>query len=271
MSKFIVRNVGSDHGDCFFIEIENSIWKSIIMVDGRSGNNASLKEIRKVLLEYGHIDYLIITHIDQDHILGVNKLLKRKAKDPVRKVFEKTVILYNYVTKPVVSYRQAKDFEELILDNCVIPSVLKNYTPYSSPCLKIISSEMRKNLDPREQEEYAVMTMLHPKREGIDEVYKDYMRWDKNNHHSVNYPLINKNSIVFLLEYANKCILFSGDCEMGKIMEEVDQLKNMGQEEYRKIDLIKISHHGAFHNNSGLPKFAGNHKCTQYLVTGKET
>ena len=58
---------------------------------------------------------------------------------------------------------------------------------------------------------------------------------------------------------------------MGKIMEEVDQLKNMGQEEYRKIDLIKISHHGAFHNNSGLPKFAGNHKCTQYLVTGKET
>ena len=97
------------------------------------------------------------------------------------------------------------------------------------------------------------------------------MKWELNNDYSVDSPLINKNSIVFLLEYTDKCILFAGDCEMKEIIEEVDQLKNMVQEEYRKIDLIKISHHGAFHNNSGLPKFAGNHKCIQYLVTGKET
>ncbi len=271
MRKFKVQNVGSDHGDCFFIEIENSIGKSIIMVDGRCGKKASLNEINDVVLEYGHIDYLVITHVDQDHLLGVKKLFERAITDPVRKAFEKAVILYNYVTKPVISYRQAKEFEKLILDNCVISTVLENYTPYSSPCLKIISSEMRRNLDPKEQREYAVMTLLHPKREGIEEVYKDYMKWDKNNKYSVDSSLINKHSIVFLLEYEDKCILYTGDCEMEQIKEEVDQLKNMSQDEYRKIDLIKISHHGAYHNNSGLPKFASNHKCTQYFVTGKDT
>ena len=271
MRIFKVKNVGSDHGDCFFIEIQNSIWKSIIMVDGRCGKKASLNEISDVVLTYGHIDYLVITHVDQDHLLGVKKLFERDVTDSVRKAFEKTVILYNYVTKPVVSYRQAKEFEELILDNCVISTVLKNYILYSSPCLKIISSEMRRNLDPREQGEYAVMTLLHPKREGIEEVYRDYMNWELNNDYSVDSPLINKHSIVFLLEYADKCILFTGDCEMEEIIEEVDQLKNMSQNNYRKIDLIKISHHGAYQNNRELPKFASNHKCTQYFVTGRET
>lgn len=270
MRKFKVKNVGSDHGDCFFIEIQNSIWKSIIMVDGRCGKKASLNEISDVVLEYGHIDYLVITHVDQDHLLGMKKLFEREVTDPVRKAFEKAVILYNYVTKPVVSYRQAKEFEELILDNCVISTVLKNYTPYSSPCLKIISSKMRRNLDPREQREYAVMTLLHPKREGIEEVYRDYMNWELNKHYSVNSPLINKHSIVFMLEYAEKCILFTGDCEMEEIIEEVDRLKNMSQKGYRKIDLIKISHHGAYHNNNGLPTFASNHECSQYFVTGRE-
>jgi len=272
MRKFKVRNVGSDHGDCFFIEIENSIWKSIIMVDGRSGEKKKfLNEISEVVLEYGHIDYLVITHVDQDHLLGVKKLFERGVTDPVRKAFEKTVILYNYVTKPVVSYRQAKEFEEVILDNCVISTVLKNYTLYSSPCLKIISSEMRRNLDPREQGEYAVMTLLHPKREGIEAVYKDYMKWDRNHDDSADSSLINQHSIVFLLEYGDKCALFTGDCEMKQVIEEINQLKNMRQEEeYRSIDLIKISHHGACYNNVGLPNFAGNHKCTQYYVTGKE-
>ena len=148
---------------------------------------------------------------------------------------------------------------------------MKNYIEYSSPCLKIISSEMRKALDPREQGAYAVMTLLHPKRDGIDEVYKDYLKWNKKNGERADSRLINRQSIVFLLEYEDKCILFAGDCDFDQVMGDIDQLKNMKQgEKYRKIDLIKLAHHGAHSENKGLIYFARNHKCTQYYVTGKE-
>lgn len=270
MRIFKIRNVGRNHGDCFFLEIGNAICRNIIMVDGRRGDKESLEEISDAVLEYKQIDYLIITHVDEDHLLGIKKLFDRKKEDPVRKAFANTVILYNYVSRPVISYQQAKEFEKLILEHTVISTVMKNYTFYSSPCLKIISSEMRRELDPREQGEYAVLTLLHPKREGVEKLYKDYLKWERNQGKPDNL-LINQQSIVFLLEYGENCVLFTGDCNMDQVMEEIDQLKHMRQgKEYRKIDLIKLAHHGANENNKGLPQFAANHKCNRYYVTGKE-
>lgn len=65
-----VKNVGKNHGDCFFIEIENSAHRSVIMVDGRNGGQ-SFEEMKGMVLAYGSIDYLIVTHIDKDHINGI--------------------------------------------------------------------------------------------------------------------------------------------------------------------------------------------------------
>ena len=82
-----IRNVGINHGDCFFIEIENGLCKSIIMVDGRKGDKKSLDEIEKAVLEYGNIDYLIVSHIDNDHINGILKILNLPKDDPIKKAF----------------------------------------------------------------------------------------------------------------------------------------------------------------------------------------
>lgn len=269
MGIFNIRNVGTNHGDCFFIEIANEIWKSVIMVDGRKGDTESLEEIKEAVLEYEKIDYLVITHIDEDHLNGARKLLREDSL--VKTIFERTVIIYNYVTKPVISYRQAEEFEELLLNYSVISTIQKNYIPYSSPCLKIISSEKRRELDPREQENaaYAVMTLIHPQKNGIEAVYADYMKYC-NRKGKPDSELINRQSIVFLLEYQDKCALFTGDCEIEDVADEIEQLKNMRDEKgnYRRIDVIKIPHHGAIKNNKGLAAFAQKHQCRKYLVTG---
>lgn len=263
-----IRNVGINHGDCFFIEIENDADRCIIMVDGRKGDRESFNEISEVILEYKRIDYLIVTHIDNDHIKGILKVFRLPETDLFRQAFRNSIILYNYVTKPIISYAQAQEFEKLIQNNIVISTVKKCYGMYSSPCLKILSVTKRKELDPWEQKgygEYAVLTILHPRKEGIEDVYKDFIiHPDKSSNKTVN-----KNSVVFLLEYGEHAALFTGDCFMKDLVEEIDQLKNMKSEKgFRKIDLIKIPHHGAYYNNKELAEFAKRHGTREFIVTG---
>lgn len=265
-----IKNVGINHGDCFFIEIENDADRCIIMVDGRKGDGESFNEIREMILEYKRIDYLIVTHIDNDHIKGILKVFSLPETDLVRQAFYSTVILYNYVTKPIISYTQAREFEKLIQNNTVISTVKKCYEMYSSPCLKILSVTKRKVLDPWEQKDYgkyAVLTILHPHKEGIEDVYKDFIiHPDKSSN-----KVVNKNSVVFLLEYGEHAALFTGDCFMKDIIDEIDQLKNMKSEKgFRKIDLIKIPHHGSYYNNEELAEFAKRHRTREFIVTGSK-
>lgn len=265
-----IRNVGTNHGDCFFIEVESGINKSIIMVDGRKGDQKSFNEIKEVILEYESINYLIVTHIDNDHINGILKIYNLSKTDPVRQAFLNTIILYNYVTKPVISYSQAQEFEKLIQDNVVVSTVNKYYYQYYSPCLKILSATQRKDMDPREQEDfenYAVLTLLNPHKEGVEQVCKDYIKHPKES----TADLVNRNSIVFMLEYGKHIALFTGDCYMQNIVDEIEQLKNMKEAgNYRKIDMIKMPHHGSKENNEGLAEFARNHGTREFIVTSKE-
>lgn len=265
-----IRNVGTNHGDCFFIEIENGINKSIIMVDGRRGDQKSLGKIKQMISSYESISYLIVTHIDNDHINGILKIYSLPRTDPVRQAFSDTIILYNYVTKPVISYSQAQEFEKFIQHNTVVPTIKKSYTEYFSCCLKILTAEQRKELDPIEQDDfanYAVLTLLNPRKEGVEQVYKDYIKHPKKS----TARLVNKNSIVFMLEYGKHIALFTGDCYMQDITDQIDQLKNMNREgEYRKIDIIKMPHHGSKENNEGLAEFARKHRTQELIVTSKE-
>lgn len=265
-----IEIVGEKHGDCFFIEVKNDVCRNIIMVDGQKGDKESLEAIKEKILFYEKIDYLVVTHIDNDHINGILKIFELPETDNIRRAFKDTVIFYNYVTKPVISYAQARAFEQLIQKNVVLSTICKDYRKYSSPCLKILSAEQRKYFDPRRQgklDDYLVMTLLHPDRYGIEKVHLDYLKGRKK----PAAELINKNSIAFLLEqgYPGWAALFTGDCYLDDLMDEIKQLKNMQEgEKYRSIDILKIPHHGAKEYNQGLAEFCDRHAVHKFILTG---
>lgn len=264
MGELKVYNIGKGLGECFVIEISNALWTSIIVVDGRNGRNReSIAQIKEVLDKYNRIDYLVITHIDADHIAGILDIMKSEYEK-----FKRTVIIYNYVARRVVNYQHAKLFEEMILDNTVIPTCRKDYTMYSSPCLKILSYEKRCKFDVSEEEKnFAFLTLLYPDKQGIIEVQNDYFDKQKCGRIQPNGELVNRRSVVFLLEYKGKTLLFTGDCYFGDIIDKVKSLCNFQD---KKIDLIKIAHHGAKKNNMRLSEFAEKHHCSKFIVTGEE-
>ena len=271
--------MGEGLGDCFFIELENDYCETIIMVDGRKGNGISYNRIEGQLEEYykqnRKIDYLIVTHIDADHINGINRILKLPETNIIKKLFEKTIVIYNHVTRPVVNYGHAVIFEDLIKNYHVIPTCKKNYIPYSSPGLKILSYEKRQHFDPRDQEndmEYAYLTLLHPSDKWeIDQVHQDYLDKTSKSKVQPKAELVNLYSIAFLIEYRKKTVLFTGDGNIEILKNKISKLKNMCEgASHRKIDLIKMPHHGAKSNNIGLVEFAKNHQCGTFIVTGEK-
>ena len=170
-----------------------------------------------------------------------------------------------------MNYKDAFDFEKMIDGHYVVPTGRYDYVNFSNELLRIISLEKRTRFDVNDT--YAYLTLIAPDRNGIQLAHEDYCAKFKNaenNIKSIEQPkehITNHNSIVFLLEFAGKKLLFMGDNNIDQIGPLIDQLKNMNK---AKIDMIKIGHHGALDENDGLVEFAKKHECNQFIVTGEE-
>lgn len=260
---FKIYSIGEGLGDCFLIEIGQKPIR--ILVDGRNGtqSNVVMERLNEIIKSDGKIDILIVTHIDQDHIKGTIELMKNKEE-----MFYGTIVVYNHVTKEVISYSQAEEYEEIIKDYIVLSTGKKKYPRILQEKIKILSVDERKNFHiqiEQLQKEIPILTLLSPDKNGIDSVYEEYkIRRPKNkNGSSVK---INRNSIVFMIEYKNKCALFTGDA----YLKNIEKLLSASTElDTKVISIIKMPHHGAKKNNKGIADFAKKHKCNKFIVTGE--
>ena len=272
MASFQIINMGDGLGDCFLIHLKNDFNEEcLILVDGRTGaeSNGFFESLKKRINTYEKIDYMIITHIDNDHVGGIIRLLQLPEYDPVRRKLEQTIVIYNYVTRSVINYRHAEILEQALSNHKVVHTSKKDYIPYSCQILQLLSFEKRKTFDvDTKNKSCAYLTLFHPDKLGIDEVYQDYEVKRRNGERKPKKGLVNRQSIAFLLEFAGKRVLFGGDGYMDQLVEKIEQLKNI---DTAVIDLIKIPHHGAEKNNKGLADFAKKHKCTRFIVTGENT
>lgn len=75
--------------------------------------------------------------------------------------------------------------------------------------------------------------------------------------HSVN----NKNSIVFIFEYDNKCLLFTGDAWADDI---ITGIINKFGEEQKHFDFVKLPHHGSVANINEV--FMNHIDCSDFLI-----
>lgn len=301
MGRIRIHNLGEGLGDCFIIELikndniessENTTEKIVIMVDGHNyrkelsedAHNDVNSEIKETLVNIKKVDYLVVTHCDADHIAGVIPLINDSTYNAV---FANTVIIYNYIIENRVNYCHAQRFEKLIQNRKVVSSAadqktlnLVEYHRNAKPSdqnLKLLHYDIRRTrVDPAEckNPNIAFLTLLQPNREGILAIQQHFRR------HNINYQnsekiekkqpdakMVNRNSIAFLLEYDKKTILFTGDGYFDEIEKRLEALTGFDK---KKVDLIKIPHHGAEENNEKLVSFSQIHQCTNFIVTGEK-
>lgn len=286
--KFEIKNLSDGQADCFLLLLENEKGDTCsILVDGNKENqkNECLKRIVKELNKIKSLDYILVTHVDDDHLGGILKLLDEKKNISYRDKLSKTVVIYNCITRGNISYRQAEVFENLKQTKSVITSYQESY-PKQPGMLRFLTIKNRKTKGDWDNKLTADLTFLGPDKKGVNAIVDDYQNFKLlqgcGGKPKENSELINRYSITFLLEFAGKRVLFLGDTYMEEIVSKYDEicladkkkLISMKESEEKvqstiAINIIKIPHHGAKDNNRDLGTFSKKYNCKTCILTGK--
>lgn len=267
------------NGDSIYISTDNGIN---ILIDGGwtyTYDKAIKPIVKNIRKNNQKLDLVILTHYDNDHIMGLYKLLveeNKKGSDTIIKevwfnAFEKAIfepLKKNNESKQSGAKKQ-KQFEE------VIEKIKKHIYFHDHISINQIKEPIEKDdivvLSPYTDKSYKstkeiIITLLSPNDEKIKELKEEYeieMKksgikqedWDKNikdlltNPEYLDEEEANGSSIAFILEYKGKKFLLLGDAHIDLI---ACSLKRLGytKENPLEVEFIKLSHHGSKGNIS---------------------
>ena len=118
-----------------------------ILFDGGINSEKCIEHIRDNV--DGKLDYIVLTHIDQDHIKGLLKLYTEEEDNNLKSKLKDTVFVYNRFVNGIVSYNQAEAFEKMIQGREIICSY-KEYQDNSGNAI-FLSAEQRRKLPKKEK------------------------------------------------------------------------------------------------------------------------
>ena len=282
MKEIKVYALDVGHGDAVIISLRSGSYIRNILIDGGKPEKG-LNEINKKLTELKRLDGIIVTHVDNDHIGGVltfvqdmnSKLKKDRVKPFFLEEIKNFFVIFNKFDDNVISYRQGKTLQdELITFKKVAKlfgridcSLIKSYEIPKAIVLDgeipiVVQSVSKRSEMTLTYNNTAYITILTPSKDAVIELMNDWCQYDTNNKKG-NPTIINKASISFLLEYANKKILMSGDAYIKDIFNNIEFI---GRDKISGIDLIKLPHHGSYENNIALNEFIAAYNCRQAFV-----
>lgn len=242
-----IKALPANHGDCFIFE--DSTDGHVLLVD------CGLK-----ITFYNHIskltskvDTLILTHIDEDHILGAIPLIESTPDK-----FSTGIVYFNSPnllklksSSGNISVKQARQVDSLLEEKAIKIAGLESGQELQlneNIGIQVLSPRNSdlENLDNSKFRLGASNTKISINRKVASAVE---LSKRKDNYLSISSDLINACSIAFILRYKNKSVLYLGDAHPEIIS---DQLESLGYTESNKlqIDIVKLSHHGSFKNIS---------------------
>lgn len=245
-----------------------------ILIDGGNDDNQLLIQLDAIYSKGEVLDLVIITHHDEDHILGILNFLKELQKerfgDP--KTFVKK-ILFNSPRKVLgieipasdnfLSYRQACDVEELITelklnwDVCTKETEPIKFGATVFNFLSPISSDLTKY----SKQEGAFLSN-HYRSDWNSSIKELLLNVDDA---SLDQSLPNQTSIVVLIEDKEKRVLLTGDVTPKRLNTVITEyLKELGKDELA-LDYMKLPHHGSYRSLS--KDTLSRIKCSSFIIS----
>lgn len=255
LKKMKIKFLKAGSGDSILIHTNGQN----VLIDGGDKTKFLFEQIDELFNKGEVLDLLIITHHDEDHILGILKLLQevKKGRFGNPKKFIKRV-LFNSPRKvlgipiPIndnlLSYKQACDVENLIAeleldwDICTEESKPIKFGNTTLSFLSPISTDITK----------------YSNHKGAYLSSDDRCDWHSNiNNLVVNMDdddldstLPNQTSIVILLEHKSKKILLTGDVTPKRLNSILSSYIARIETELAHFDYIKLPHHGSYRSLS---------------------
>lgn len=230
------------NGDCIWMRYGN-VKKANIIIDSGPGifKNGFKKIIDDIRNKKEEVDLLILTHIDNDHILGAKNYIAKNSCEVIKKIWLNGEGVNVYSNNQLLSPKNVGKLVEMIKEKGI-----ELITPIYEGHEEIING--------------GELKVITPKKESVLEVAKlvDKFNLDSSNCRSTDLETLyledkyeeentptNKASISVIFQYEDKKIAFLGDSVATDVIEGLNKYFSGD-----KMDLVKIAHHGSKHNTN---------------------
>ncbi|MFJ4347600.1 ComEC/Rec2 family competence protein [Pseudomonas sp. NPDC089401] len=272
-----VRVLQANHGDSILVSHDGPDETFNLLIDGgnggafRYGPQERIKgDLCKVLDELKaknqHLDLVILTHIDDDHIGGFLRAFKAPGYGEMIKSiwFNTSKLITDHFNSPEIpendiyladgspntSVRQGKKFDQLLKDLDIDrgPLIIAGQKivlgPFTFTILSPTEKQLQKLLCVWPEEKSSPDTSA----DETDYSISFEKLWAEDNFVS-DTSIANGSSIAFMLEANGHAMLFLGDAHDASVL---DGLRRLQFDEANKLQLslLKVSHHGSEYNTS---------------------
>lgn len=261
-------------GDCILIN-HNS---KNILIDGGNERTYLISKYYEIKAKNERIDFLIVTHHDDDHIKGILDLFKEietRSEDPIidNVIFNSPIKILNKIDtiseSNLLSYKQAHELEKYLFNH-----------PKINWEISLDTKNLEGKLSELFNDQNLVFRIFSPSEENLKEyatnkgayLTSDYRcDWESPlstliksiDDKSQDKSSSNITSVVLLLTYRENNYLFTADVTPIRLNQIIDELK--GQNDTINFELIKLPHHASYRslNTQVLQKI----NCNNFVVS----
>ena len=271
------------HGDAIIVEAEKEGRIFRIVIDG--GPEETAEVIAKCYMELGHIDLLILTHYDNDHITGILRYFECLKGDGciVDTVWANCASIVDYDDEEnESSYEDAYVLSKLLsklkrrglvgkwIENVTTEmghdtvgpfmiDILSPTTDIHCDLLKHYRDYIDKHGledDPDDDEDVSFSRVQSDASKDLSTLALSFRQ--------SSTTFMNRSSIALRVQADGKTILLLGDADAKVITDAIEGLV-IKEGNPMHVDLVKVSHHGSKTNiNENLFKLI---ECSNYLFT----
>jgi beta-lactamase superfamily II metal-dependent hydrolase len=271
---FKLRIVQAEYGDCFILEYGTYQHPRYALIDGGPNTvyqNHLRSELQSITSTGGHLDFMALSHIDDDHVNGLLDLAselykqKEKCKPPtitiealLHNTFSQTLgvdIEDNYKAWIGQNPRQAKSIfvdqsERSILQGDKLTNYANLLEIPINPGIEP-SQPIRVN-NPKSALTFGNLTLqvIGPNQRNLERLRKDWLKWlEQQSTRDIRAPsdqtVPNLSSLIFLAKADEKTILLTGDGRSDDLLEGLSQAGVTDSQSPLHVDILKLPHHGS--------------------------
>lgn len=251
------------HGDCILIktyDVDNNEF--CILIDGGTAQTYRYS-LKTALKDITHIDLLILTHIDSDHIAGLISLFKSSHIDDIKidEIWMNHPELVEINSEELISTKQGDNLKKLILekkpsvklqgistqDKSIVRSGIEFIILSPTPQIndELYRQWQKSNISEKKTDNVNISSQRDTYSIPLEELNRTPYSPDKG----IDDDIFNSSSIAFILKCNDISILLLADSRPEVICESL-RLNNFKKSNPLKVDYVKISHHGSLNNTS---------------------
>lgn len=276
--------VQAEFGDCFILESKSGNDSTTLLIDGgpyQTFKNHLKPTLQKLPLN-GKIDLMILSHIDNDHIIGLLDLLneiKNQRANGIKELVKITSMWHNSFKDLLqLSDEPNKLFSNIFPDQSLIKNknvmesiIMKGFqqgtdlTALAKSLKMPINAGFDKVIEVEDNVRSTCLKNINlhifgPTKKNLDKLRKEWNDWfiEKQQTKKTDLGLVqildksvpNLASIMFLAEIKNIKILFTGDGLGQDVVDMLSRNRMLDKNGKFHVDVLKVPHHGSDRNTS---------------------